>query len=60
MSRVFRLCMLVSVAPVIGGCAPSPTAPVASSQPAANAPKQAPLKASRDGTCDWISPWTKC
>ena len=56
MSRAVRVFILVSVTSVSGACSQSPTGPT----PTAKAPKQAPLNASADGTCDWINPWSKC
>jgi hypothetical protein len=60
MSRAFRLFMLVSVASLSGACSQSPTGPTSPTQPTAHAPKQAPLKASGDDTCDWTNPWVRC
>jgi hypothetical protein len=60
MSRTIRLFMLVFTASALGACSQSPTGPTAPSQPTATVPKQAPLKASADDTCDWTNPWTKC
>jgi hypothetical protein len=59
MSRTFRFVMLLSVAS-LGACSESPTAPAAASPPAATKPKQSPIKASPDGVCDYVNPWSRC